>query len=102
MCGIRRSSARHGFRRLPAPAIRRHGAELRAEARDYDEAERLAKAFAAQSGATFISAYNDADVIAGAATTALEIMGDAPDTNILVVPIGGGGLISGVAAASKA
>src|SRR5437588_2380961 len=47
-------------------AIRRHGAELRAEARDYDEAERLAKAFARTSGAEFISPYNDEDVIAGA------------------------------------
>src|ERR1700730_3651861 len=48
-------------------AISRHGAELRAEGRDYDEAERMAKAFALDTGAAFISPYNDADVIAGAA-----------------------------------
>jgi threonine dehydratase len=83
-------------------AIRRHGAELRADARDYDEAESLAKAFARESGAEFISPYNDPDVIAGAATIALEIFEDAPDTNLLVVPIGGGGLIGGVASAAKA
>jgi threonine dehydratase len=83
-------------------AIRRHGAELRAAARDYDEAERLAKTFAQQTGAEFISPYNDPDVIAGAATIALEIFEDEPDTDRLVVPIGGGGLISGVAAAAKA
>jgi len=82
-------------------AIRRHGAELRAEARDYDEAERLALAFAAGSGAEFISPYNDADVIAGAATIALEIAEDAVDADTVIVPIGGGGLVSGVAAAAK-
>lgn len=83
-------------------AIRRLGAELRAEAHDYDEAERLAKAFAERTGAAFISPYNDADVIAGAATAALEIFEDAPETSALVVPIGGGGLISGVASVAKA
>jgi threonine dehydratase len=49
-------------------AIARHGAELRADSRDYDEAERRAKAFAGETGAQFISPYSDADVIAGAAT----------------------------------
>jgi threonine dehydratase len=83
-------------------AIRRHGAALRADARDYDDAERQAKAFAQETGADFISPYNDADVIAGAATIALEIAEDAPATTDLVIPIGGGGLISGVAAAAKA
>jgi threonine dehydratase len=81
--------------------IRRHGAELRAEARDYDDAERLAKAFATETGAEFISPYNDPDVIAGAATIALEIAEDAPAADALIVPIGGGGLISGVAAAAR-
>ena len=83
-------------------AILGHGAELRAEGRDYDAAERLAKAFAAETGAEFISPYNDADVIAGAATIWLEIAEDAAATDTLIVPIGGGGLISGVAAAAKA
>ena len=83
-------------------AIARHGAELRADSRDYDEAERRAKAFASQTGTAFISPYSDPDVIAGAATVALEIFEDAPDTDMLVVPIGGGGLISGAAAVAKA
>ncbi len=83
-------------------AIRRHGAELRADAHDYDEAERHAKAFAAETGAEFISAYSDPDVIAGAATIAVEVFEDAPDTDTLLVPIGGGGLVSGVAFAAKA
>ena len=83
-------------------AIARHGAELRAESRDYDEAERLAKAHAKESGATFISPYSDVDVIAGAATVALEIFEDNPETDVLIVPIGGGGLVSGAAIVAKA
>lgn len=82
-------------------AISKHGAELRADSRDYDQAERLAKAFAQGTGAAFISPYNDPDVIAGAATVALEIFEDAPETDTFVVPIGGGGLISGVATVAK-
>ena len=87
--------------RTKLAAIRRHGATLRAEAADYDDAERRAKAFAVETGADFISPYNDPDVIAGAATVALEIFEDRPSTSVLIVPIGGGGLISGVASAAK-
>ena len=83
-------------------AIRRHGATLRADGRDYDDAERMAKAFARETGAEFISPYNDRDVVAGAATIALELFEDAPDLDTLVVPIGGGGLIGGVAQTAKA
>jgi len=82
--------------------IRRHGADLRAEGRDYDDAERKAKAFARETGAEFISAYSDRDVIAGAATIALELFEDAPDLETLVVPIGGGGLVGGVAQTARA
>jgi threonine dehydratase len=83
-------------------AIRRDGADLRPDGRDYDDAERMAKAFAKETGAEFISPYSDDDVIAGAATVALEMFEDEPDLDMLVVPIGGGGLISGVAGVAKA
>jgi len=82
-------------------AIRRHGATLRAEGRDYDHAEFLAKQCAAETGAAFISPYSDVDVVAGAGTVALEIFEDAPDTDVVIVPIGGGGLISGVGSTVK-
>lgn len=83
-------------------AIRRHGADLRPDGRDYDEAERMAKAFARETGAEFISPYSDRDVIDGAATVALELFEDTPELDTLVVPIGGGGLISGVGEVAKA
>jgi len=83
-------------------AIRRHGADLRAEAQDYDAAERAAKAFARDAGAEFISPYSDRNVIDGAGTVALELIEDVPDLETIVVPIGGGGLISGVAEVAKA
>jgi threonine dehydratase len=56
----------------------------------------------AGGGATFVSPYSHPDVIAGAATVGLEILADAPDANLILVPIGGGGLISGIALAAAA
>jgi threonine dehydratase len=87
--------------RAKLDAIRRHGAALRAEAPDYDSAERMAQDYARSTGASFVSPYNDLDVIAGAATVALELFDDAVDLGTIVVPIGGGGLISGVAETAK-
>jgi threonine dehydratase len=88
--------------RAKLDAIRRDNADLRPDGRDYDDAERMAKAFAARTGAEFISPYSDLDVIAGAATVALEMFEDEPHLDALVVPIGGGGLISGMATVAKA
>jgi threonine dehydratase len=68
---------------------------------DYDDAERRAKEHAAREGAVFISPYNHPDVIAGAGTIGLEILEDWPDVDVIVVPIGGGGLISGIALAVR-
>jgi threonine dehydratase len=82
-------------------AIRRHGAVLRAEGRDYDHAEVLAKQYAVDHEAAFISPYSDPDVIAGAGTVALEIFEDAPDVDTLVAGIGGGGLISGIGTVAR-
>jgi threonine dehydratase len=82
-------------------AIRRTGAALRDEAPDYDAAERMAQEYARESNAIYISPYNHPDVIAGAGTIALEILEAAPATDVVVVPVGGGGLASGVALALK-
>jgi threonine dehydratase len=82
-------------------AIRQHGAELR-ETRDYDEAERAAREFATAEGALYISPYNHEDVIAGAGTIALEVLAVLPRFDVLIVPVGGGGLASGLGVAIKA
>ncbi len=83
--------------RTKLAAIRRHGADLRAVAENYDETEDLATNFAASTGAAFISPYNDPDVIAGAGTIAMELVEDLPSVDEVIVPVGGGGLISGIA-----
>jgi threonine dehydratase len=68
---------------------------------DYDEAERRAKEHGAEGTALFISPYAHPDVIAGAGTVGLEIIEDDPSIDTIVVSIGGGGLISGVATAAQ-
>lgn len=82
-------------------AIRRHGAELHAEAGTYEESELMAKRFAADTGAHFVSAYSHPDLIAAIGTIALEILEDLPAVDWIVVPVGGGGLLAGVAAAAS-
>jgi threonine dehydratase len=87
--------------RAKLDAIARHGADLQLSS-DYEEAERLAKAVAARGEATFVSPYSDLDVMAGAGTVAVEIFEDWPEADLIVVPVGGGGLLSGVAIAAHA
>jgi threonine dehydratase len=67
----------------------------------YEEAERAALAHAGATGATFVSAYDDADVIAGQGTCGLEIMERLPAVDAVVVPVGGGALSAGIALAVK-
>lgn len=87
--------------RAKADAIRAAGAELR-ECADYDDAERQAKRHAAEGGGIFISPYSHPDVIAGAGTIGIEILEDLPAIEAVIVPIGGGGLVSGIGIAVKA
>jgi threonine dehydratase len=74
---------------------------LRAGA-DYDTAHAIAEAYAAEHGALYISAYDDPQVIAGQGTVGLEILEDQPDVDVLLVPVGGGGIIAGIAVVAKA
>ena len=83
-------------------AIRRHGAVLHNDCEDYDTAERRAKEFAMAEGGVYVSPYNNADVIAGAGTIGLELVEAVPLFDVVVVPLGGGGLASGVGLAIKA
>ena len=81
-------------------AIRALGADLRLWP-DYDEAERGAKRHAAQTGVPYLSPFSHPDIIAGAGTVALEILEDLPQVDVLVVPVGGGGLVSGIGLVAK-
>jgi len=86
--------------RTKLDAMRDSGANLKM-CRNYDEAETRAKEHGATGRALFLSPYSHDDVIAGAGTIGLEILEDEPRIASVVVPIGGGGLISGVAIAIK-
>jgi len=88
--------------RAKVEAIRRYPVTLIERGASYDEAEREARAMERETGKTFVSPYNDEEVIAGQGTIALEILEDAPDTDTIFVPVGGGGLIAGIALAAKA
>ncbi|NPV67516.1 MAG: threonine/serine dehydratase [Anaerolineae bacterium] len=78
---------------------RRFGAEVILHGNFYDDAEQYARQLEQEEGRTFISPYNDARVIAGAGTCGLELLEQAPDLTRVIVPVGGGGLIAGIATA---
>ena len=85
--------------RVKLEAMRRAGAEL-VGCRDYDEAEARARQHGKQGTALYVSPYSHPDVIAGAGTAALEILEQDPAVEMIVCPVGGGGLISGTAIAA--
>ena len=80
---------------------RAFGAEVVLDGDTYDEASEIALRLCDERGLTFVHPFNDPDVIIGQATIALEMFEDVPDLEVLPVPIGGGGLIAGVATAAK-
>ncbi len=82
-------------------ATRSYGAEICMVPGVYDDAYARALELKDEKGYTFVHPFNDEKVIAGQGTIALEILQDNPDIDAIIVPIGGGGLISGVAFAAK-
>jgi threonine dehydratase len=87
--------------RTKLDAIVACGAEL-VPCIDYDEAELAAREHGASGRALYISPYSHPDVIAGAGTVGLEILEDLPGLDAIVAPVGGGGLISGIAITARA
>ncbi len=79
--------------------VRAHGGEAILFGDNYDAAEAEAIRRAAQSGITYVSPYNHPDVVAGAGTIGLEIAAQLPDVGRVLVPLSGGGLLGGIAAA---
>lgn len=82
-------------------ATRDYGAELVLHGSIWDEANEKAKELVQSEGLTYISPFDDPQLIAGQGTLGLEVVQDWPSVDAIVVPIGGGGLISGVAMAAK-
>jgi threonine dehydratase len=82
-------------------ATRAHGAKVLLEGETLTEAQARAQAIAKEKGLTFVHPYDDSLVIAGQGTIALEMLEEAPDLDMLAVPIGGGGLIAGIAVAAR-
>lgn len=83
-------------------ATKKYGANIRLVDGVYDDAYNEAVKYQQETGAEFIHPFDDEDVIAGQGTIALEILEQLPQTDAVIVPIGGGGLISGIAFAIKA
>lgn len=79
-----------------------HGASVILEGETFDEAYAHARQLEASNGYTFVHPFDDPRIMAGQGTVALEMLADAPDIDTLIVPIGGGGLVSGMATVAKA
>jgi threonine dehydratase len=80
---------------------RSFGAEIILHGETYDQARQHAQALSRQRILTYVPGFDDADIIAGQGTLGLEILEDLPDVDAIVVPVGGGGLIAGIATAVK-
>lgn len=79
---------------------RHHGARVLLEGETLSDAATFAHALAAERNLAFVHPYDDPDIIAGQGTVALEMLGDRPDLDCIVVPVGGGGLAAGAAVAA--
>ena len=83
-------------------AVRGHGGDVRLVDGSYDDAQEHARALAEAEGRPLVHAFADPDVVAGQGTIAAEILRAVPDVRSILVPVGGGGLVSGIAIAAKA
>ena len=91
---------------IPTPTVKitqteGHGATVVLYGETFDEAYAHARLLEIERGMTFVHPFDDVDIIAGQGTIALEMLADAPSIDTLVIPIGGGGLLSGIGTAAK-
>jgi threonine dehydratase len=109
--GVALAAKIHGIRAVVAmatnatpskiEATRAYGAEVVLHGSIWDEANEMAKQLVAEQGLTYIHPFDDDQLILGQGTVGLEIVQDWPEVDVIVVPIGGGGLLSGVVQAAK-
>lgn len=86
---------------IKVEATKSYGAKVVLSGETYDDAYKKALELQNQNGYTFVHPFNDEDVIEGQGTIALEVLEELPDADVILVPLGGGGLISGIATAAK-
>ena len=86
---------------IKVESTKQYGAEVVLYGDVYDDAYKKAKELEEKESYVFVHPFNDEDVLDGQGTIALEILEELPETDIILVPIGGGGLISGIACAAK-
>ena len=86
---------------IKVESTKQYGAEVILHGDVYDDAYKKAKELEEKEGYVFVHPFNDEGVLDGQGTIALEILEELPETDIILVPIGGGGLISGIACAAK-
>ena len=102
VCGLRSTVFMPSGASLPKiEATRSYGAEVRFEPGNVDDAIAAARRYAEDRGAYYVPPFDDPLVIAGQGTIGLEVANEVPDAEAVLVPVGGGGLVSGVAAALK-
>jgi threonine dehydratase len=87
--------------KIKIEGIKQYGAELLLFGETYTEAEKKAKELAQKEGRLYISPYNDALIVAGHGTVGLEVVDELPNVDVVLVPVGGGGLIAGISIAVK-
>ena len=87
---------------IKVTSARRYGAEVILSGANYDEAYGCARQIATERGLAFVHPFDDDRVVAGQGTLGLELLEQCPDMDAVVVPVGGGGLVGGVALAIKA
>jgi threonine dehydratase len=80
---------------------RGHGAEVVLDGETFDEAYAIARRIEGERGLIFVPPFDDREIMAGQGTVGLEMLEDVPELDTIIVPVGGGGLISGVAVAAK-
>ena len=86
---------------IKVEATRRYGAEVVLHGEVYDDAYKKALELQKENGYIFVHPFNDEEVLEGQGTIALEILDELPNADIILVPLGGGGLVSGIACAAK-